>query len=142
MQLDQKKARQDRYLDKIAHGEKRYENIIKWLQVLKKHDELTLLAIYKATQELIESLMDILAMILKDTNNLPKDDYSNIEKAFEQEILSEEETNILREANGLRNRLIHSYNGINDELALKSLKKLLPGCKQILARVKEWIKNY
>ena len=41
----------------------------------------------------------------------------------------------LRGANGLGNRLIHSYNRISDELALESIKTLLPKLVEIRKRL-------
>jgi len=68
--------RYTRYLDKLAHGERRVKNIEEWAKELNAiENEQTRLAIYKAAQEVVECIMDLLAMILKDTNKLLKDDY-------------------------------------------------------------------
>ncbi|MFQ6126013.1 MAG: HepT-like ribonuclease domain-containing protein [Candidatus Heimdallarchaeota archaeon] len=53
--------------------------------------------------------------------------------------MSKTEQDLLIEANGLRNRIIHGYNGLNDNLAFTALKRLLPGLKNILGKVKQWI---
>lgn len=130
-------------MDKISHAEHRIENIESWnLKYEALEDERTLLAIYKATQEIIESIMDLLAMYLRDTNKAPKDDYSNIKEAMKGKFITEEEQNHLNEANGLRNRLIHDYNGLNDEKALESISRLLPELQLILKKVKEWSKRF
>ncbi|MFQ6126012.1 MAG: hypothetical protein ACE5R6_15605 [Candidatus Heimdallarchaeota archaeon] len=58
--------RQARYFDKIAHSERRVKNIEEWTnEVNAIEDERTRLAIYKAAQEVVESIMDLLAMIFK-----------------------------------------------------------------------------
>ena len=64
-------SRFTRYIDKISHCERRIENIKEWTnEVDAIEDERTRLATYKAMQEVVEGLMDLLAMILKDTKNL------------------------------------------------------------------------
>lgn len=66
-------SRQARYFDKIAHSEHRVKNIEEWTKEVNAiEDERTRLAIYKAAQEVVESIMDFLAMILKDTKNFQK----------------------------------------------------------------------
>ena len=81
-------------------------------------------------------------MCIKDKKKLPKDDYTNIQLAYEYNLISKTEKELLNEANGLRNRLIHEYNGLNDKLAFTALTRLLPGLKNILQKVKEWSTNY
>ena len=85
--------------------------------------------------------MDLLAMALKDAEIPPKDDYSNIEKAIKMKIISKTHGDLLREANGLRNRLIHTYNDINDQIALKSLYGMLERLESFLEDLKKWIKT-
>ncbi len=51
-------------------------------------DEKTKLACYKALQEIIEACMDIVAMIVKDINEIPKDDYTNILLLEEKKFIS------------------------------------------------------
>ncbi len=38
-------------------------------------------------QEVVEGSGDVVAMVLKDEGKLPKDDYTNIEKIFELEVI-------------------------------------------------------
>jgi len=97
-----------RYLDKFAHVDRRIANIESWLSI--SHEERTRLAIYKAFQEVVEALLDILSMKLVDLRIPPKDDYTNIALLEERGILDKGNSNLLRSANGLRNRLVHNYN--------------------------------
>jgi len=134
-----------RYKDKLELIQERIQDIEKWkgnkkTQELLK-DRKTTLATYKAFQEIIESSMDITAMMLKDSGRTVKDDYENINKLEQQEILSKDLANSLREANGLRNRLVHDYNGLEGELAFKSIKKLIPKFKEFQKQVQSWIQK-
>ena len=82
------------------------------------------LACYKAFQELVESIFDIIAMLLKDHGKTVEDDYTNVEK-LERIAINKKDADILREANGLRNRIIHRYNRVDDMIAKQSMENLL-----------------
>ena len=138
MSLDLNRSK--RYKDKISLAEKRLDEIDDWKSDFHKDDK-SKLACYKALQEIIESYMDILAMRITDAKEIPKDDYTNIDFAFEKEIIDLKIRNALKEANGLRNRLVHEYNGLNDELAFKSMIKLLPDIEKFLENINTWLKN-
>ena len=132
--------RYQRYLDKINLCESRIVHVKKWIS--EDNRELkTILATYKGIQEIIESLTDIISMILKDNKSSVNDDYTNFKKIVETGILNKKDQTILDEANGLRNRLIHNYNGIDDEMAITSFKSLLPSISNIIELLKKWIQN-
>ena len=133
-----------RYIDKIEHIEERIEDIRTWLnerEDIREMNKKTRLAVYKAMQEVVEASTDIVAMILKDEGKLPKDDYTNIEKIFELNIIDRSVKEALNEADGLRNRLVHEYNELNDEIALESIQSLLVQIEEFVeAAVKKWLK--
>lgn len=136
--------RLQRYLDKMDHVKERVEDIKTWLGELRDIrdiDKKTRLAVYKAMQEVVEVSCDVVAMILKDEGKLPKDDYTNIEKIFELTLVDKNLKAALNEANGLRNRLVHEYNGLNDEVALESIQHLLAPMDDFIGVVKKWMKN-
>ena len=134
-----------RYMDKISVVINRIDLIDKWIEEKPipdlVRDEKTKLAIYKAFQEVVEALMDIIAMICGDLCIGPKDDYTNIEVLVSEEIISLDYARILREANGLRNKLIHWYNKINDEIALKSIHRLRIPLRETIKVIIEWLKK-
>lgn len=101
----------------------------------------TRLAVYKAMQEAAEAAMDIVAMILKDEGKLPKDDYTNVEEIFELEVIDKSTKEALNEANGLRNRLVHEYNMLSDDVALESIQCLLEPLDTFLEAVKRWMRR-
>lgn len=45
----------------------------------------------------------------------------------------------LKTANGLRNRLVHRYNGINDKLALDSILEVIPCVEEFIETIKKWL---
>lgn len=119
--------RKDRYLDKLYWIQHRSELINTWQEELSDFhpvpDTKTVLAIFKAFQEITEAFMDCIAMYLRDNNIPPRDDYSNIDKT---DIFSPEQKKLLREMNGLRNRIIHRYNGTDEKLAIQGIFEVLP----------------
>lgn len=80
-------------------------------------------------------------MVVKDTGELVEDDYSNIDKLEEREILNEEQEGLMKEANGLRNRLVHEYNGLERKTAINSIRRINPKLREVLGVIKKWIKN-
>lgn len=85
--------------------------------------------------------MDLLAMMLKDEGLVPKDDYSNIDLILEKKIMDKKLSDVLKESNGLRNRVIHEYNGLNSEIAYKSMLELLPSFDAFLGTVEKWLQK-
>ena len=133
-------VRRKRYVEKIKHIEKRISELEVWKEDFF-YEEKTKLACYKVMQEIIECCMDIVSMILKDEKELPKDDYTNIEVMEKKGLISNRLANTLRELNGLRNRIVHEYNGLDDEIALTSMEENVPEIKEFLRVVKEWLEK-
>ncbi|MEW5996767.1 MAG: DUF86 domain-containing protein [Candidatus Micrarchaeota archaeon] len=131
-------ARLKRYKDKLDLLRKRKAEIEEWEGDFLG-DEKTALACYKAFQEMVEAAMDILAMVLRDENTPPKDDYSNIDSALGKKVISGRLGKALKEANGLRNRVVHEYNGLDENTAYESMLGLLPFFEELAQAVGEWL---
>lgn len=132
--------RKKRYMQKILHGRNRIELVEVWQQEkISEHETKSLLAIEKAAQEVIEVATDLMAMILKDTSIPPTDDYTNISRILELGLITKEVGAILKEANGLRYRLIHVYNDVDIDILLESIKRVLPGLTEFLNVVEKWL---
>jgi len=133
------KKRITRYIDKLNHIEEALNDIREWINEAL-NDKKTKLAVYKTTQEAVEAMCDIVAMYLKDNGIPPKDDYTNINKWGE--LSSQKElSNCLKIANGLRNRLVHHYNGLNDKLAIESIKEIAPCLEEFVKVTKKWLQE-
>ncbi len=132
--------RKKRYMQKILHGRNRIELVEVWQQEkISEHETKSLLAIEKAAQEVIIVSTDLMAMILKDSTIPPTDDYTNIARVLELGLITKEVGAILKEANGLRNRLIHVYNDVDIDILLESIKRVLPGLTEFLNVVEKWL---
>ena len=98
--------------------------------------------IYKEFQEAVEIASDIAAMLVKDFGFAVEDDYRNFEILGNKLGLEEKIVLALKKANGLRNVLVHEYNGIIDEQAYESIIQLLPFLKEFESRVRRWAENF
>jgi uncharacterized protein YutE (UPF0331/DUF86 family) len=131
-----------RYKDKTNIIIKRANQIESWVQDISADqflvDDRTRLATYKAFQEIVEACMDIIAMMCKDMDLIPKDDYSNIENLNQ---IDKNTKTSLAAANGLRNRLVHRYNQTDDRIALESINALLPELSGFMEMVELWIRE-
>lgn len=134
------KDRIKRYKDKIDLASKRIEQIEEWKDQFLENEK-SALACYKAYQEIVEAVMDIVAMLIKDRKSIPKDDYSNIDNIMDAGIITKEVGDSLKEANGLRNRIIHHYNGLSSKIAYESILNLLPVFEDFLETVEKWLKK-
>ncbi len=132
------KKRLSRYRDKISTITKRRDNISSWIQ---DRDEKSTLAVYKAYQEMIEAFTDLFAMILKDMGEVVEDDYTNIEKLREKGLLDVKQEGIVKESNGLRNRLVHEYNGLEKKIALESIERTNSKVVEVLEEIRGWVEK-
>lgn len=129
--------RKKRYMEKTELIRKRAEEVEKWKSgfFIEEKDRL---AIYKAFQEIAEACMDIIAMMLKDDNKIPEDDYTNINKAVKLGLLPNKLKASLDDLNGLRNRIVHEYNGLDDKIAFDAMIEILPDIKEFTEVVEKW----
>ncbi len=124
--------------DKIEYARERINDLKAWLSEGEIKEKKALFASEKAFQELAESLMDIFAMILSDLRMVVKDDYTNIDKLKEKNILGEDHAGIAIEANGLRNRIVHRYNSVDEKIFVESAKELLPKLTSLLQHLENY----
>jgi len=59
--------------------------------------------------------MDLIAMFLKDNGYIVTEDYANIDLLINNQEISVEIGNGLKECNGLQNILVHRYNGVDQQ---------------------------
>ena len=80
--------------------------------------------IFYSIQTAIESVIDLVAMLVKDLGIQVKDDETNIIEIIEKKNINPELGKKLRKANGLRNILIHRYNNVDDQIILDSVEEI------------------
>lgn len=97
------------------------------------------LATYKAFQEAAEAAADLAAMALVDSGKPARDDYANFDLAARAGICAEGLAAPLAESTGLRNVLIHEYDGIDVDRALAGIDRLAPAIEAFLTEVERWL---
>ncbi|WXG42064.1 MAG: DUF86 domain-containing protein [Candidatus Freyarchaeum deiterrae] len=137
------KERKESYLRKILSIQENIKSVKEWTAETNLEeflgDKKTRFAVFKAFQEVVETCMDLAAMLIKDRGIPPEDDYTNLEKLREEKVISEKMRDILSEANGLRNWVIHRYNKLNDSEAYNEILKLIGPVEEFVGVVKKWI---
>ncbi|MBU4492590.1 MAG: DUF86 domain-containing protein [Euryarchaeota archaeon] len=78
----------------------------------------------------------------RDSRIISKDDYANIEALYQKNLIEEGLKNALAESNGLRNRLVHRYNTLDDTMAFESIQTLLPNFKYFTEVMEKWLKEH
>ena len=87
-------------------------------------NEFLLDAVFYRLQTTIDALMDIFAMMCRDTGIPPTDDYSNIEALVRGGLFPGLNGSELKRINGLRNVPVHQYNGIDTDLVLENVEEV------------------
>ena len=136
-----------RYNDKLEYLNQTIEHLNNWTERIDSKEFIERLelqkqyGIYHAFQIGIEIITDLVSMIVKDVKLIPKDDYSNINILKNKKIVSEDLAAKLREANGLKNRIVHDYNGLDNEIAYDRLTNLIKYFQEFKVKAKEWLKK-
>ncbi len=137
------KERKESYLRKIQSIQENIKSVKEWTAETTLEtflgDKKTRFAVFKAFQEVVETCMDLAAMLVKDRGVSPKDDYTNLETLREEKIISDKVEDILGEANGLRNWIIHRYNKLEEAEAYKAILRLIGPIEDYIGVVKKWI---
>ena len=136
-----------RYNDKLEYFNQTIKNLEEWtenIDIKEFTENLELqkqYAIYHAFQISLEIVTDVIAMIVKDSNIVPKDDYSNLDILKNNDILTSGLAGKIQEASGLRNRIVHDYNGLDDSIAYQSILECIKSLKKFNEEVRNWVKK-
>ena len=136
-----------RYKEKEEYFGKLIGKLKEWTKDLNEKDFINNLSlreqfsIYHAYQIILEIITDLTAMVIKDLKIIPKDDYINIDVLAEKEIISKDLSYNLKQANGLRNRIVHNYNSLDEEIAFKSIQKYLKDLEKYKEAIDNWLQK-
>lgn len=133
--MDERRARRSR--EKLRHADEALADVEAWLPD-GAADRKTRRAVYKAFQEACEAATDLAAMVIVDAGHNAMDDYVDFDEAAKAGLRITEHLDALKEATGVRNRLIHEYNGLDDRIALEAIPDLVPALRAFLEEVEGW----
>lgn len=91
-----------------------------------KNDQLKRYAIERLIQLIIDLALDVNNILIKKSDHYPAQDYfSSFLELVDLEILPEEFAKDIAPSTGIRNRLVHEYEKVNDKLVYQNLDKLI-----------------
>ena len=135
--------RKNRYKEKIAHLDRYLDLLTNWIGAnsdsakIQNRDTKDLFALYHAFQLSMEVIADLSSMVVKDSKRMVKDDYLNYQFLKEINIIPESLAKQIKDLNGLRNRIVHDYNGLVDIITIDGILeaiKLLPQYKECIIK--------
>ena len=112
--------REDRYLSKM-------EKFMMEEEFIRSHrimDDVTERALLYCLQISVEISMDIVAMKVRDMGLKVEDDATNIEKLFNNGMVSKKEGEFLKEVNGVRNFIVHRYEKLDMEIVNEAMSRI------------------
>jgi len=136
-----------RYNNKLEYFNQTIKNLEDWtenIDVKEFTENLELqkqYAIYHAFQISLEIITDVIAMIVKDSNKVPKDDYSNLDILKNNDILTSGLVVKFQEASALKNRIVHDSIGLDDSIAYQSILECIKSLKKFNEEVRNWVKK-
>ena len=140
------RSRFERYLEKMQVLDDTLEHLNSWnndistisLSEINTRDKF---AIFHAYQIIVETITDITAMIVKDIGKMPKDDYMNLEILLKSSLFPPDTLTKLKQANGLRNRIVHEYNGLIEKIAFEATSEHIELFEEFKRAVSEWLEK-
>jgi len=87
----------------------------------------------------VEAVTDISALIRRMLYSSAQDDYTNLDYLVTEGIIDPETGRDMKSANGLRNRLVHEYDSVNDQIAYAALQRLMPRLRRFSEEVLIWL---
>lgn len=98
-------------------------------------------ALYYRIQVAIEAMTDINSMMLKDLNLIVEDDYKNFGKLEKEGIFTNTHVEDLKKLNGMRNVIVHQYNGVEEEIIRSNTDMIQKVLQEYVDHVKQWLTN-
>lgn len=108
-------------------------------KLLPNPNEIETSALYYRLLTAIESVMDVIAMSIRDSGGIPKGDKSNIQYLLKEKRIEAELSIHLLKCNGLRNVLVHQYNGIDREIVLRSVPDVRKSLTDLIDIIEEFL---
>ena len=91
-----------------------------------KKDQLKRYAIERLIQLIIDLALDVNNILINKSDRYPAQDYySSFLELIDLEILSEEFAKDIAPSTGIRNRLVHEYEEVDDKVVYQNLDKLI-----------------
>jgi len=102
------------------------------------HDPKTKAACERYFEKIVEAVVDLVFLIIKDKNlKIPEDDKEAFDILAENNIISKELSTKMRAAKGMRNIIAHEYGKIDNKIVFDSIvKELQKDAREFLDEIK------
>ena len=92
---------------------------------------------------IIESVVDLSFLVIKEKGlKIPEEDKQAFEILADENIITEQLSEKLKEAKGMRNLIAHEYGGIDDELVFESItQELEKDVSEFIKLIKKFVKR-
>lgn len=138
-------SRRDRYHQKLAALDRYLDLLQGWTcgrdvdAIVEAKDIKDLFSIYHAFQLAAEVVADVASMLARDLTRNVSDDYSNFNVLVQKNVITEGSLARLKDLNGLRNRVVHDYNGPVDGIAVSGILEALDAYPAFKEAVAAWL---
>ena len=134
-----------RIKDKIEEIEKYLSDLEEFIPLTfedYKQDLKTKAACEHYFEKIIEAVIDLTFLIIKEQNlGIPEEDKQAFDILFDNGLISEEISEKLKDAKGMRNIITHEYAKIDDELVFESVaEQLIPDVRKFIKELERFIK--
>lgn len=131
-----------RIKDKIKEIKKYIEELEEFLPINFKEyfkDFKTKAACERYFEKIIESVVDLAFLIIKEKGfRTPEDDKNSFDILEQEKIISQELSQRLKDAKGMRNIIAHEYGNVDDEIVFESItKELVKDVKELIDSIKK-----
>ncbi|TDO91308.1 uncharacterized protein YutE (UPF0331/DUF86 family) [Halanaerobium saccharolyticum] len=93
-------------------------------------------------QLIVETAADINGHLIVSSGHKPPADYfTSFIKLSEHQIVDQKFAEEIAPSAGLRNRLVHEYEEIDDEIVYKSIQKTIDNYKKYIREIENYLKN-
>ena len=128
----------------------RIELMLKYLDRLQQTTSITLneyledfdqqLIVERLLQLLVEAASDINAYLLVEIHHTtPQSYFDSFMEAGKKKIISLELAKELAQSAGLRNRLVHQYEDIDNEIVFRAIEKALIQCPTYIRQISDYV---
>ena len=92
----------------------------------------------KNLEDVIQNILDACALIIKERDlGIPGEDQGYVDLIKNAGLITEETSHKLHRFRGLRNRLVHAYGQIDEELVYENLSEKLDEFRDVVKSLKE-----
>jgi uncharacterized protein YutE (UPF0331/DUF86 family) len=94
-------------------------------------------------EKIICAITDLAFLVIKENKfRIPEEEKQSFDILNEENIISNELKERLKDAKGMRNILAHEYGRIDDEIVFESIsEELIPDSEEFINQIKKFIKN-